>query len=122
MIALSIVRLLVDNGAGIHGRDRKNRTPLHLGALKSPDGAALEFLLDNGANIEARDANNETPLHYAMRNQISSLRVTRLLIDKGADIKARSTRGRTPLLTAFATFVRGMLHFKGQAKTVKFRL
>ena len=69
---LSIVELLVDNGAQIEFTGEiggTGETPLHFAAgLFCGDIRIVSYLVEKGANIEAKDDNGLSPLHHSAYN------------------------------------------------------
>ena len=87
------LRMLLEAGADVNARDRRDRTPLHEAADRG-NVAATRMLLEAGANVNARDEWGCTPLHKAAGGDIAT---TRMLLEAGADVNARDRRDRTPL-------------------------
>ena len=110
---LEIVKLLLEKGADVQGKDRWVKTPLH----KASENGHLEIvklLLEKGADVEAKNEWDETPLYKASQNghlEIVKLllekganieskderKIVKLLMEKGADVQAKSEWGETPL-------------------------
>jgi ankyrin repeat protein len=67
-----ILRLLIENGAFVSGRDRAGRTPLHIAAQENNIIAANLFL-ENGAKVIPEDDKGLTPLDYAESGEIITL-------------------------------------------------
>lgn len=89
------VKTAIDNGANIHAREWKGRTPLHFSAQS---GQAIELLLAKGADIEAKSQMGDTPLHVAAdRNNQGAVNS---LLKAGANVEAKDKYGRTPLYLA----------------------
>ncbi|XP_068755480.1 transient receptor potential cation channel subfamily A member 1-like isoform X1 [Montipora capricornis] len=82
---LSVVELLVLDGAEINYRDGKLRTPLHSAATFN-NCRIVELLLDSGADPEAFDINGMTP--YLLSVTHGSLDAVRLLLERGVNITA----------------------------------
>jgi len=87
---LTLVEMLIANGASPGGADSWGRSPLHAG-IRYKD--VVELLLSKGASINARDRFLNTPLHLAVPYRD----VVELLISKGADVRARNIFGKSPL-------------------------
>ena len=101
---LSIVELLVENGAQIEFTGEIGgigETPLHFAAgLMCGDIRIVSYLVEKGANIEAKDDNGLSPLHHSAFNDENGgmdERVPQYLIDHGAQIETIDNNGETPL-------------------------
>ena len=93
-----IAELLLENGANVDVRGKRDQTPLHNVVLWSNNSVvdAVQFLLKHGADVNARRSGDLcTSLHLAANN--GELRVTQLLLDHSADVNSRNNKGRTPL-------------------------
>ena len=89
------VRLLLDRGAGIEGKDAYGQTVLHW-AVRGGDVETVRLLLDRGADINAKNNDGVAPLHWATLGE--DVETVRLLLDRGADIEAKvGADGPTPL-------------------------
>ena len=78
------VKLLLDHGMDLNGRDIRGDTPLHV-AARTPGGAgSVSLLLERGAMRDALNARDWTPLHAASE-RASTLDAMRVLLDAGAD-------------------------------------
>lgn len=101
---LSIVRLLLHEGADVNARDRSATTPLHL-AAREGYLEITKLLLDHKADINATNEAGRTPLHYASLS--TNVAVLNLLLANHAEVNPRDRRsynppylglgGRTPL-------------------------
>ena len=99
-----VLRLLLEQGADINGRDGADWTPLH-GALKRPGNDAARtrpvgsamMLIEAGADVNAQTAViGWTPLHLAAA--LNETGVARALLAEGANVNARTRLGGwTPL-------------------------
>jgi ankyrin repeat protein len=105
---LSVVKLLLDNGAAVDGLRQGEVTPLDLAAFNGHK-AVVDFLLSKGAKADARTENGITPLHLAANKGYEL--VARALLNAGAPVNApiksedvslgyKFTSGETPLHTA----------------------
>lgn len=88
---VSIVELLLANGAEVNARDDKGQIPLHIAA----DIRAARLLLANGADVSVKDNDGLTPLFHWLDS--NWLQRTRLLIVNNADVNAKDKNGATPL-------------------------
>ena len=96
-----IVRLLIEKGAEVNGKDSLGNTPLlecqHL-ELHSENLEIIELLIENGADLDVVGHHGETILHKVINN--GNLKTAELLLNSGANIEATSSQGNTPLWTA----------------------
>ena len=93
---------LIESGADLKARDRRQRTPLHhVGYSRSEHGGVeiASLLLLSGADVQARDTHGATPLHLAA-NENENAAVVSLLLEAGADLRARTGTGREPIWEA----------------------
>ncbi len=105
---VDILKLLLDNGARMDTRIKRNGfTVLHTAVAKG-SVYATELLLERGADMTAKDNEGYTPLFFAVRPtpiHTSKARVIpellQLFMDRGADLHLRvGESGTTPLLHA----------------------
>ena len=87
-----LIRVLLDNGADIHSRNRQGWTPLHK-ASWLPDEELVRLLVEEGADIAAVDDHGSTPLHTAAFTGDHG--VVSFLLEMGANVHARRTDNRT---------------------------
>ena len=96
-----IVRLLIEKGAEVNGKDSLGNTPLlqceHLD-FHSENLEIMELLIENGADLDVVGHHGETILHKVINN--GNLKTAELLLNSGANIEATSSQGNTPLWTA----------------------
>jgi len=88
---ISIIRLLIRDGANVNVTNQKNQTALML----TRDKKVIQFLIDNGANINTHDINGKTPLMYA-----KTLDIVQILVSNGANINAQDNYGNIALMYA----------------------
>lgn len=87
-MALSIVRLLISQGASVHQPSFGNQMPLHWACLSST-AAIVEVLLSARARVDWEDGNDETPLHLASsRCDEEAIRIVRVLVAHGANVNS----------------------------------
>ncbi|RFU29298.1 hypothetical protein B7463_g7026, partial [Scytalidium lignicola] len=91
---MSVVDLLVGEGASIEARDNRDWTSLILATTKRHI-SIVDLLLESGADFETRDTVMRTPLSYAAEQGNES--IVRLLSDMGVDVNSVDNVGRSPL-------------------------
>jgi len=123
-----VTKLLIDRGAEINAKDRKEWTPLHLACSPTHSQRGrqrfyniAELLLDKGANVNSRNFEGVTPLQWAVRNDRYIL--IDLLLDRGANLIMKDNEGYTALFWAQKVARRRTLETvaiaAGDIKTVK---
>jgi ankyrin repeat protein len=91
------VRLLFDNGADLHTRDKRGNTLLHFAASRGHLEVA-RTLLELKADVNSVNKEGLTPLHKISRMWLTrSPDIVRLLFDNGANLHVRDNSGNTPL-------------------------
>ena len=78
---VGLAKILLDKGAKIDAKNKRQQTPLHWAAIWD-SRAVAELLLDRGADKEARNKYQQTPLHTAAF--YNSRAVAELLRSRGA--------------------------------------
>jgi len=92
---MEYLKLLIDNGADVNGKNLKNNTPLYF-SISYSHTEMTEYLLSKGANVnEIINDNNETALFYAL--SYGKFEIANLLIKNGADINHKNKDKRIPL-------------------------
>ncbi|MCX5924697.1 MAG: ankyrin repeat domain-containing protein [Candidatus Dependentiae bacterium] len=101
-----VIRILVERGADINGKDSERNTPLHKAAGRSQIGAIQE-LIKQKAMINIKNNYGDTPLHNAVGRLIredgdedhfnKAKNVIQLLIDAGADTTIKNNEKETAL-------------------------
>jgi len=94
-----MMKLLLDLGAEVNGRDHLGRTPLYLAVIQPKGLTLMTRLLDAGADPALADRIGITPLHLAVYRRETDK--ARELLRYGAPVNA-ATRGEglTPLMLA----------------------
>jgi len=88
------VLFLLQHGADVDAKDKREFTPLHYAAEKGYAEIA-ELLIEKGANVNATDTNKETPLHIAVL--CGHKDVALALLAAEAFVNAENSMSRTPL-------------------------
>jgi ankyrin repeat protein len=96
---LSIVKLLLDNGAAVNGVRQLATTPLHYAAFNGHK-AVVDFLLSKGANADAQTEQGVTPLHLAALKGYEHVAAS--LLKAGAPVNARVKSSTTILGYSFS--------------------
>ena len=94
--SLESMKLLLDAGADVNGKDSFEQVPLHWAAC---DPARVRLLVERGANVNAKTKSGRTALMAASACQAAEESV-KLLLGKGADVNAVQQTGTTALLEA----------------------
>ncbi|KAH7308422.1 hypothetical protein B0I35DRAFT_380188, partial [Stachybotrys elegans] len=94
---ISMVGLLLSNGASTNSRNKNGSTPLSL-ASQNGHEAVVKTLLEGGADVNASDEDGWTSLMIASRNGHRA--VVEALIANGADVNASNKDGWTSLMAA----------------------
>ena len=113
---LEVVRVLLENGAGVNGRADNGSAPLNC-AVEGLHPEIVKYLLENGADVNAQDDCGMTVLHQAIDIEAEhakrlydygdleaspTIQVTNLLIEAGANIDIKTKKGETPLQWAIS--------------------
>ena len=93
---LANVELLINKGADVNAKNRRNSTPLHWAIH---DEAKVRLLLSKGAAVNTKQAQGRTPLFLAAMLG-DGVPTMRLLFAGGADSNLASANGQTPLMMA----------------------
>eukprot|EP01063_Lacrimia_lanifica_P028848 TRINITY_DN4292_c0_g1_i1.p1 TRINITY_DN4292_c0_g1~~TRINITY_DN4292_c0_g1_i1.p1 ORF type:complete len:429 (+),score=111.57 TRINITY_DN4292_c0_g1_i1:64-1350(+) len=87
--------MLIEAGAAVDARDKKEETPLHWAVHHEQ---VVQLLLDHASSLDPADGTRCTPLHWAAR--AGETAVVRRLVAAGADVEAMESYGLTPLHVA----------------------
>jgi ankyrin repeat protein len=79
------VRLLIENGADVKVKSKRNETALGFAATSGVQ-ATVELLLSKGADVNVRNFRGYSPLMFAASSDTMPAGIIRLLLDKGADV------------------------------------
>jgi hypothetical protein len=90
---ITVVEILLAEGADVTVKNKDGRTPLHIAVRRST--TVVSMLLNKGADIHTRDNDGWTPLHDAASGGVVG--AVELLLAEGADVNAKDNKGRTPL-------------------------
>jgi Ankyrin repeats (many copies) len=90
-----MVRLFLDQGAGVGALNRSGGTPLHDAAL-SGNTDVINLLLDRGANVDVKERDSGATA-LMMAASIGRTDAVALLLRRGADPALRDHAGRTAL-------------------------
>jgi ankyrin repeat protein len=95
--SLESIQRLVNLGADIKIKDRRERTLLHVLAQNKSQqsGEIYEYLINKGLDIEVRDKLEQTPLHHAA--YYGNLSGVKVLIKHNANMNVESRDGERPL-------------------------
>ena len=95
-----VVRILLEAGGDINGRNDNGETPLYWATVWGQQHSVV-ILLDHGADPNIADTDGSTPLmNAAYRGPVS---IIELLLASGAALETKNKRGRSALGTAFFT-------------------
>jgi len=94
---LESMKILIDNGVKVNGKNQDNFTPLMAAAEKGHFESVM-MLLSVGSEIDERDIKGLTALNYAADKQ--HFKTIKLLLAKGANLNTKDVNARTPLTRA----------------------
>ncbi|OXU26501.1 hypothetical protein TSAR_000955 [Trichomalopsis sarcophagae] len=97
---LSIVKLLVQEGACINASNKFGLTALHLAILKKKLDI-VQYLIKSGADVNFATNDKRVPLHMAA--ECGSVEMVKILLENGAIVNKKTEFGITPLHTAVFT-------------------
>jgi hypothetical protein len=92
-----ILRLLIEKGADLEGRDPNETSPLAAAATAGQE-ENVEILIAAGADLNCRDSNGLTPLAWASLQGFP--KIVEILLSRGADLNVKSKDGKTALRSA----------------------
>ena len=96
-MVVSVVELLLANGAAVDAQGSKVGMPIHMAALTGQK-ALVQMLIDKHADANARSDDGQTPLFQAAKKD--SVDIVALLLARGADVNARTKSGYTALMVS----------------------
>ena len=89
------LRMFIERGADINGKNKLGETPLHYASL-SENIEAINMFLKEGADVNQKNNNGQTPLCWVSWRGDGST-AAEILINAGADVNAKDKNGLTPL-------------------------
>ena len=89
-----IARLLLEQGAKVHTRNKDKGSTLH-GAALLGHVSLVELLIEHGADVDARDGKGSTPLHAAAF--LGRVETVECLLREAADQTMKNEDGQTAL-------------------------
>lgn len=110
------VRLLLEAGADVNGRNKYGDPPLESVIWGSFDPEMARILIDAGADMEKRDNNGNTLIHNAVYRD--TLRELHFLIDAGADINALGANGAPLLFSAVRENNIELMHYRWNVESI----
>lgn len=89
-----MIKLLLENGADMHKRNKYGSSVLHV-AAQGDQALPLYYFKQEGMDINVKDNRGSTPLHWACysRSEIA----LQYLLSMNPDIEAKDDQGYTPL-------------------------
>ena len=91
-----IVQKLIEDGADIEIKDKKNGSTPLLWACQNGHTHVVKTLLEKGANVKAASFLKKTALHFA--SQSGQVNLVETLLKEGLHINAKDNDGTTPLM------------------------
>ena len=100
-VSVSVIKLLLNNGANIEEKDiLDHSTPLVHAICSNPNKEIVKTLLEYGASLEEKSGESRlTAFQWAAATGISKSSLE-LLLEYGAEIDTPDSRGSTPLMMA----------------------
>jgi ankyrin repeat protein len=98
--ALKVAKLLIERGADLAEKDKKEAATLHRACFEGSD-EMVQFLVDSKADVNAEDINGTTPLMRAAHNRCFGEKIIPILIQAGADVTVRTESCPTVVMHAF---------------------
>ncbi len=90
---VEIVKMLIERGADINGKNAGGVTPLMLATMRG-DKELVSLLIDKGADVNAKSSSNWTALFIAASHGYTE--IAKMLLDKGIDVNIKDRDwGRT---------------------------
>ena len=94
--SIDTMTLLLENGADVNAKNRRQSTPLHWAIH---DQAKVRLLLDRSAHVNAKNVEGQTP-SYLAASLGNGNAILQLLLERGADPGIAAANGMTPLMRA----------------------
>ncbi|OAA48655.1 Ankyrin repeat-containing domain protein [Metarhizium rileyi] len=92
-----LVKVLLEQNAGLVARDASGNTPLFIAARRG-HGDVVRVLLEEAVDRTERDAEGNTPLWVAVCE--GHVNVVQVFLDNGADVDEPNSKRETPLMEA----------------------
>ena len=123
---LEVLRLLLDRGAPVNGKD-ENGDGVLMQTVRKDQVESVQMLLDAGADVKAADERGMTVLMNAARADYRSdsavrVRLLRLLMTRGADVRSKDEDGRTALHYSVVQVMTEGGGFKARSEIVRLLL
>jgi len=97
--SLEMLKLLLENGANVNGKDTNGATLL-IESVRMGRIEVMRLLLDHGADIEAKDNEGMTALMWTAF--WGKLDIAKMLLERGAKLDATDDHGHTALSFAMS--------------------
>ena len=93
-----IIDMVAEEEESLNGRDKHERTPLHLASWAGHADVVGELLKEEGIEVRATAKDETSALHFACMR--GNAEVASLLLAKGAKVNGATKKGATPLTMA----------------------
>ena len=91
-----LINILINNGADVNIRDKRNWTALHF-AAQEYDLLSTQKLVQGGANVDAQDDYGNSVISRAVFNSRGRGDVIQVLLNHGADVNIKNNSGISAL-------------------------